>query len=374
MSRLLRIRGARSEPADEPLFCRLPFTEVSIDEAGNVWPNCCPDWVEFPFGNLLEQSWAEIWNGERARALRRSSHDGTLRHCDRGWCTHIQAAERGDGDHRVRRLADRDELELPAEARKGEVEMALGPSNVGMHYEPSCNLACPTCRSAQYMVSGPEAERMRRLHDEVATEVLSHPRTISLTGTGDPFASKFLREFLIGFDRERFPSIETVHLHTNAILWTPALWERMVGLHEIDVTTDISIDAARPPTYEIVRQPAKWERLVENLAFIGSLGNVRSIGISMVVSQVNIDEVCEFHDFGATLAAASDRFTFVEYKRVRRRWDHDDATWRAMGLEHLDAEGLEHLGGQLTALEDRRRVGARPEIRSNLAEFVDLTG
>jgi len=70
VSRLLRIRGARAETASEALFCRLPFTEVCIDEAGDVWPNCCPDWVEFPLGNLLEQSWAEVWNGERARSLR----------------------------------------------------------------------------------------------------------------------------------------------------------------------------------------------------------------------------------------------------------------------------------------------------------------
>lgn len=369
--RLRRRRAAPSEAA-EPLFCRLPFTEVCIDEAGDVWPNCCPDWVEFPLGNLLEQSWDEVWNGRRAQELRRSVHDGSLRHCDAGWCPHLQTAQGGPGDHIVAPYGERARLDLPDEALAGAVEMATGPTNVGMHYEPSCNLACPTCRSDIEMVSGDAAERMRRLHDTVETEVLPHPRIISMTGTGDPFASRFLREFLIGFDRDRFPGIETIHLHTNAILWTPALWARMTGLHDIDVTTDISIDAARPATYELVRRPARWERLVDNLAFIGTIPNVRSIGVSMTVSQPNVGELVEFHDLGRRLAERSDRFTFVEYKRVRRRMHHDDDAWRAMGLEHLGAADGELLVAQLAALEERRRAGAEPEIRSNLAEFADV--
>lgn len=370
--RLRRRRSAPSGPAGAPLFCRLPFTEVCIDESGDVWPNCCPDWVEFPLGNLLEQSWDQVWNGSRAQEMRRSMHDGSLRHCDGGWCPHMQAARGGPGDHIVSPHDDRARLGLPDEALAGAVEMAAGPSNVGMHYEPSCNLACPTCRSDIEMVSGEAAERMRRLHHAVETQVLPHPRVISMTGTGDPFASKFLREFLIGFDRDRFPGIETIHLHTNAILWTPALWARMTGLHDIDVTTDISIDAARPATYELVRRPARWERLVENLDFIGTVPNVGSIGVSMTVSQANMAEIVEFHDLGTRLAAASDKFTFVEYKRVRRRMHHDDEAWRAMGLEHLDAADRDLLGAQLAELEQRRRAGAEPEIRSNLAEFADV--
>lgn len=368
--RPVRVRLRGRDPAP-PLFCRLPFTEVSIDEAGDVWPNCCPDWVAFPLGNLLEQAWDDIWNGEQARSLRRASLDGSLRHCDRGWCPHVQAALQGEPDHRVRPLGEHDDLELPDEARRGELVMGVGPVDVGMHYEPSCNLACPTCRSDLFAVTGAEAERMQRLHEVVAAQVLTHPRAISLTGVGDPFASGFLRRFLEGFDRRRYPTIERIHLHTNAILWTPAMWARLEGLHEIEVTTDISIDAARPSTYEQVRRPATWDRLRENLDFIGTLPNVSSIGVSMVVSQANLDELVEFHDLAAELGRSSPRFTFVEYKRVRRRWDHDDPTWRAMGLEHLDPAQEAALAAGLAELDRRRRARALPEIRSNLDELAE---
>lgn len=371
--RPVRVRLRGRDPAP-PLFCRLPFTEVSIDEAGDVWPNCCPDWVEFPLGNLLREPWEEIWNGESARSLRQASLDGSLRHCDRGWCPHVQAALHGEPDHRVRPLGGHEALDLPEEVRRGELVMGVGPVDVGMHYEPSCNLACPTCRSGLFAVTGEQAERMQRLHAVVAAHVLTHPRAISLTGVGDPFASGFLRSFLEEFDRRRYPTIERVHLHTNAILWTPAMWARLTGLHEVEVTTDISINAARPDTYARVRRPATWDRLRENLDFIGSIPNVSSIGVSMVVSQANLDELVEFHDLGVTLAAQSPRFTFVEYKRVRRRWDHDKTTWRSMGLDHLTRTQKAVLTRELAELDRRRRAGARPEIRSNLDELADALG
>jgi molybdenum cofactor biosynthesis enzyme MoaA len=242
-----------------------------------------------------------------------------------------------------------------------------------MHYDWSCNLACPSCRGEIQQVSGPAAVTMGRLHDVVVDELLAGARMISLTGTGDPFASQFLRDFLLHLDPTSHPALEAVHLHTNAIMWTPRLWEQMTGLHQLAVSTDISIDAATPETYHVLRRPARWDRLLENLAYITTLPSVTSIGISMTVSAVNHAELLAFHDFGARLAERSDgKVTFVEYKRARPRAHHDEASWRPLDLEALDAAATGVLLDQLDQLEDRRAAGAVPEIRSNLGEFLDL--
>ena len=390
--KILQIRGARAErspvtvptpeeaqrgrfaPLDSKLFCKLPFSAVNIMEDGNVYPDCCPDWVQFPLGNVLTQSWDEVWNGENARRLRRSMHRGDLRHCDRHWCPHIQNALNGIDDDNVVPRRDRRRLELPADALAGSDEMSSGPVRVGMHYDDSCNLACPTCRGEIHMVHGEAFEQMARMHAVVVDEILPTASSISLTGTGDPFASSFLREFLVAFDRERFPNLERIHLHTNAIMWTPGLWARMSALHDIDVTTDISIDAARPETYEVVRRPARWGRLRENLDFITTIPNVSTIGVSMTVSQLNYTELCEFHRFATELSErCPDKFFFVEYKRVRRRPHHDDAEWRGLALEYLGDRDTVVLLDQLRVLEELRSSGpARPDIRSNLGEFMEL--
>jgi MoaA/NifB/PqqE/SkfB family radical SAM enzyme len=322
-------------------------------------------------GDLTKQSWDEVWNGRNARKLRRSMLRGDLRHCDRFWCPHIQNAENGIDDDNVVPHAERQDLEMPAGAGRPRRRMRTGPTSVGMHYDWSCNLACPTCRIEIQTVTGPAEEEMARLHEVVENELLHHANTINLTGTGDPFASKFLRRFLTEFEPARFPNIGNVHLHTNAIMWTPAMWERMPGLHDIPVSTDVSIDAARSETYEVVRRPGRWDRLMENMEFIMGLPNVHTVGISMTVSALNVDDVRDFYDIGRRLASLGpDKFFFVEYKRARRWNHHTYETWREQAIEHLDEATRERLVEQLRELEDLRAGGATPEIRSNLEEFL----
>lgn len=63
--------------------CCFPWHFLGIDSAGNVSP--CGWWHRQPhLGNLLEQSFDEVWNGEGFRALRREHRSGALREaCER---------------------------------------------------------------------------------------------------------------------------------------------------------------------------------------------------------------------------------------------------------------------------------------------------
>ena len=50
-------------------FCRQPWSFVEVHSDGKVW-NCCPSWITKPMGNILEQSWEEVWNGKIAQEYR----------------------------------------------------------------------------------------------------------------------------------------------------------------------------------------------------------------------------------------------------------------------------------------------------------------
>ena len=372
-------RGRVAEPAMPELFCRLPFTEVSVSEDGSVYPNCCPDWVEMPLGNLFKQSWDEVWNGKAAQQLRQSMLDGDLRFCDQHWCPHIQSARHGHDDPHVAPREDLSALPLPPEAQRAEVVLAAGPTNVSMNYDSSCNLACPTCRTEVRQVRGAAADKMAELHRVVEDELLVGAHTVSMTGTGDPFASKFLREFLTTFSEQTHPGIERVYLYTNAIMWTPAMWQRLPGLHEIDLAADISIDAATASTYEVVRRPARWDQLQANLDFIVGIPNLRELGVNMTISRLNFDEVRAFYDMAAALADRRPHArTFVEFKRVRRWGAHSDEEWARHDLAGLTPSQLAELQAQLREVETLRTEdrSARPhlDVRSNLGDFLELAG
>ncbi len=64
-------------------FCHHAATYVKVDPEGQVFP-CCRAPEELVMGNMHEQSFGEIWNGEKYRDLRRRMHSGDLPECCKG--------------------------------------------------------------------------------------------------------------------------------------------------------------------------------------------------------------------------------------------------------------------------------------------------
>ena len=80
---------------------------------------------------------------------------------------------------------------------------------------------------------------------------------------------------------------------------------------------EISIDAADPKTYAIVRRGGTFAQLRKNLAFIASLrrsGEIRTLTFSMVVQACNFIEMPDFVRLGEEFAA--DRVSF----QMIRNW------------------------------------------------------
>ncbi len=300
---------ANKKPNKHKLFCRLPFTEISISPNGDITPTCCPDWVDIKLGNILEKSWQDIWNGPESKSLRRSTFDGSLSHCSSEWCPAIQSADNGFDSANVFRHEDinsayaRDpELKKIFEAKQESV--AFAPKTVNLIYDRSCNLRCPSCRDEILKLNDEETKMLNQIHEVVTKDVVKYAETLTMGGTGDPIASPVLRQFLISIEKQNFPNLKVLGLQTNAQLLTPKLWDKMKGVQEIEhFSLEVSIDAATSPTYDIVRPPGKWEPLMDNLRFIKEIDNLGMLIISFVVQETNYHEMLQFIKLGEYLSS-----------------------------------------------------------------------
>ena len=55
--------------------------------------------------------------------------------------------------------------------------------------------------------------------------------------------------------------MERIHIHTNGILWTQNLWEKMKPIHPFVKSCEISIDSSTKETYEnLVRIGGQWDK------------------------------------------------------------------------------------------------------------------
>jgi MoaA/NifB/PqqE/SkfB family radical SAM enzyme len=344
------------------LFCKLPFTRVSIDDAGDVWPACCPEWVAFPLGNIFKQSWQDIWYGDDAKRFRDSMLDGSLKYCNRNWCPNIGDAEAGIKNYHVIPLA-----EAPAEW------IPAPPVHVNLNYDYTCNLRCPTCRSELIHYRGEKLKNVQYIQEYVENQILPTVESVALTGVGDPFMSQVFRNFLMNFDKQKYPNIKTIHFHTNGQLFDEEMYDKMKGLHHLNISTDISIDAASAAVYNNVRPPGNWDRLMKNLDFIKRLDNLVLLGISMVVQRENFREMPAFIELGESLVY-NKRNSYVEFKRLRQYYGVTDQDYKNMSIDSMDTLMQTEFFDILNKVEKKRKYnaknGIRPDINHNLQEYL----
>jgi MoaA/NifB/PqqE/SkfB family radical SAM enzyme len=184
------------------------------------------------------------------------------------------------------------------------------PTFINLVNDRSCNLHCPSCRRDRINVTeGPEFREIVTLQDRLLEPYLANPNkqhfTLSITGSGDPFASRVYRELLYSLKGTDFPNMK-IALQTNGVLLTPRNWQRMKGVHGNISSIIISFDAATGETYQFTRRGGHWKTLLSNAQQMGELrskGEVRKLRFDFVVQKANFREMNAFVQLARKLGA-----------------------------------------------------------------------
>lgn len=325
-------RPAAAEDGGPPLagrFCPAPFQQVDLEESGTCY-TCCSSWLPTPMGNVRHAGLAELWNGPIMRKIRESIYDGSFRYCRHDRCPIIQGDE-------LPSLAEAEAHPVYGEAVKARAtELDSLPSVVNMVNDRSCNLACPSCRPERIQVTeGRAFERLADIQARFLDAWLHVPNerdfTLSITGSGDPFASRVYRELLYGLDGRDYPNMK-IALQTNGVLLTSRNWERMARLHDNIATVIVSMDAATPETYAVTRRGGHWETLMANCERLGELrraGDIAQLRYDFVVQQANYREMPAFVDLARRLGGDRAYFSrLVDWGTWPRETFEEQCPWR----------------------------------------------
>lgn len=292
--------------SDSKYICTKPFTWLELGENGVCWM-CCPSWLNQPIGNILTQPFEEVWNGKIAQDIRKSMYDGSYRYCN----DNCPFKEKLDGPIRSKEAIINDkslDKRFRDSINKELTVLPYNPLQVNAVYDRSCNLSCPSCRIKVFVAIGEEKNRILQVQEKMISDCMDDCHYLCITGSGDPFGSPNFRKLLQELDPEIFPQLWHIHLHTNAILWTPEAWEKLYKIHHLIQSAEISIDACSSETYSINRRGGDWDKLMKNLDFISKIKVMRGfpertlqpleMRISFVVQQNNWREMKEFVKLG----------------------------------------------------------------------------
>lgn len=340
--------------------CAVPFSSLEVGMSGRFL--CCNGWLK---KNLPENSSPHnAWNSKEAHDIRESILDGSYRYCESKLCPFLNQLHNFGGVGRVEPIYHKNNLpptlvELIDKHKSNELN---SPRVVQFSFDESCNLKCPSCRVELIMASGEKIKFVKQNIIDIQNDFGNDVRTLYITGTGDPFVSVGFRDFLRDFDKEKWPLLEKIHLHTNATRWNKKMWDSMVNVHKYIKSCEISIDAATKDTYENkVRLNGDWNELIDNLKFISSIPTLKSVKTSFVVQTSNYKEMRQFYDlmysiFGKKLNVYFGKIlnwgTFTEEEISNHQ------VWKPSHPEHQDF------------LSELYKVVPQDNVWTNLQEFI----
>lgn len=318
-------RQARQSDDLRGRFCEVPFEGFDVLPGGNVHL-CCAAFMSKSVGNLFFQTHEEIWNSPDAQLVRESIHDGSFRYCDKLKCPRF-----ADGLPAASSVIEDTAASSAPVARdwmgrsvshgrlvpivEGKLtDLAVAPSKINLSFDKTCNLACPSCRTDFIAAKSAERDSMLTLANAKIMPLLETASLVTVTGSGDPFASKTFRTILRSIDPERCPEL-MVQIATNGVLFTPQEWDRIAHLHGRIAGVNVSIDAACPETYDVVRRGGDWSRLLANLEFLTGLvrkGAFATVNLCFVVQALNWREMPAFVRLGRDLGVDQVYFSLLE--------------------------------------------------------------
>ena len=288
-------------------LCPRPFFMALINARGQV-NVCCEGWNKVPLGYLsARHGLPELWNNRVARAFRSAMLSTELdRVCRTTTCPHIL---RGDlprlvngtpqpANPQALSLIDH-ELDYPAvraAIERGSLQMDTLPQSVELSVDRRCNLYCSSCRSERITALPPQEEALLKLARANLERIAPTLQRLQMNGTGEVFFSPFTLALLRGLERTRYPLLAVAVL-TNGLLLTPRTWERLGPGAGFINEIKVSIDAACPETYRLLRRGGDWERLMENMEFLRKLrrsGALRETAFNFVISAANFREMPDF--------------------------------------------------------------------------------
>jgi MoaA/NifB/PqqE/SkfB family radical SAM enzyme len=267
-------------------FCLYPFNRAHLSVNGNVYV-CCAAWLKKPLGNFFRDSFENIWNSETAIGIRKSILDESFRFCNKNICPRIISGL-------IEKEAIPERLKHVQEEKKLHLEN--GPEHLSLNYDYSCNLYCRSCRKQRRVMDHESSEKLIQFQDSLLkSELFKNARRLTVTGTGEPFASRVYMDLFNKIDQQVNPDLK-ITLRTNGNLLTPGNWGRIKNAHFAIDAISISMDAATEKTYKILRRGGDFKKLLTNLKFLEKLKKKKKLTVELnfVVQKQNFKEMPGF--------------------------------------------------------------------------------
>ncbi len=261
-------------------YCNIPFSYLYLDHYnGNVF--LCP-WMEpskATIGNIIHDSFEDIWKGSRVEEIRDTIRNGSFELCRKVACPHLQ----------------NDDLMVVEDSKIDNLCIASDvPTEINLAFDFICNLSCPTCRCGVFKPD----ETYQKNVDTIVEKILPYiakAKKVTASGHGDPFASPYMMKLFENLQPEN-EDIE-IWFETNGVLFNEDNWRRIEHLSKYRIEVIMTTNSYYEPLYNQISRGGDLEKLKKNQLFLKELRKEKKVDHTtnaFVIQEKNYWEIPEF--------------------------------------------------------------------------------
>ncbi len=289
--------------------CKYPFTYVEIHPRGTV-ACCCSSYTDdYFFGNIFEQSFEEIWNGEKARIFRKDILEGKYSFCHLDMCTGIDTCKY---------------------MKKKDANLIMPyPKIVNFSLDETCNVKCVMCRDRIKATNKKKLEKLEKLLETTFIPMLQNAQLLQMNGEGEVFASSLCKKF-IKIAAQTYPKLK-FELITNGLLCSKENLEALGITDRIERIT-FSVHASTKETYQKIVRGGNFETMLKNLRYLNELkkcGKLENLSVTYVISSLNYKDLPGFVELAKELEISAQLREFMnwgEASYMNKHFDEFDIT------------------------------------------------
>jgi len=262
---------------DLKAYCRLPFHRLKIASDGRVM--MCGYQNQEGIGNILTQSFEEIWLGKTARDIREEVLRSRLHPiCQTSNCPFATTASRKPYGLPFTRYPIELELDLP-----------MQHCGVGGEVPDAANPACLMCE--RNLAFQRHEDKLQEICSRMKSS-LQHFENLIIVGIAEPFWKNKIYDILDWLEFGNHPHIKLSTI-TNG-------QQTVSGLLRYPKTcVTFSFDAATPATYQLLRRGDYQVATSNFLEYSQQIGNNQLIRIHNNINLFNLQEVDGMLDLAA---------------------------------------------------------------------------
>lgn len=265
-------------------ICLHPFRSIEIYDNGETSCCWCPYLVtKYSFGNIYEQSFDEIWNGEKAKAFRQDVLEGKYTFCDLTMCE--------TDDSLSYYTNNPSEVSINSEY----------PECVNFAIDRSCNLKCIMCRDEVDCNKQESIKKLDALLDKTFIPMLKNAKLVHPCSLGELFVSKHSKK-LVKEALKHYPHLKFC-IYTNGMFCDEEHFNELNLKGKVDELL-ISVHAATKETYDKIVRGGDFNRVMKNVKWAAEqlkIGNIDKCTLNYVVSSLNYQDMIEFAQFAKEL-------------------------------------------------------------------------